>query len=132
MRPVFAMCAELIQSMNSTALQMQSDSTVAAARADKLAVKSMGVATTGIYISLAALVLSCGFSIWTIIDGKKSAREADLQTAALRNEIRDATAAANKARGDLKLAAAEDLRALARTLANIIPTDTRGQPKSKK
>lgn len=132
MRPVFAMCAEIIQSMNSTALQMQSDSAVAAARADKLAARSMRVATIGIYISFVALISSCGFSLWTIIDAKNSAVETDLKTAALRNEIRDATAAANKARADLELAAAEDRKALVRALAKISPPDKRGRPKSKR
>lgn len=131
MRPVFAVCAELIQSMNSTALQMQSDSTIAANRADKLAAKSMKVATVGIYISALALISSCGFSLWTINDAKNSAAEADLKTMALRNEIRDATAAANKARAELELAAAEDRKALVRAVEKMSPPDERGQTKSK-
>ena len=131
MGPVFAMCAELIQSMNSTALQMQSDSTAAAVRADEVAAKSMKIATSGIYIALATLVASCFFSIWTIVDARKSARETDQQTSELRKDIRESTAAANRARIDLERAAAEDRRALVAAVSKMAPLNKRSESKSK-
>lgn len=132
MQPVFAMCAELIQSMNSTALQMQSDSTAAATRADTVSAKSMRVATIGIYIALVTLGISCFFSIWTIVDARKSSHDADLQTSALRKDIRDSTAAANQARRDLESAAAEDRRALIAAVSKMVPADNHSQSKSTK
>ncbi|WP_041741344.1 hypothetical protein [Collimonas fungivorans] len=121
MRPVFAMCAELIQSMNSTALKMQEDSIAASAQAEKRAAQSMKFATIGIWISGLTFIVSSLFSIYTIMDAGHVTSETVGHSEALSKEIHDMTVAVNSARLAFERSATEDRTATIKAPGKIQP-----------
>lgn len=82
LRPMAAQAAQIIRSMNDTALRMQTDyieNAKAAGRQTKIA----------IWIAAASLIVSLFFSYQTYVDAKESSGKSDAQIKAFQNEIRD-------------------------------------------
>ena len=89
LRPMAAQAAQLICSMNDTALRMQADyieNARAAGKQTKIA----------IWIAAASLIFSLFFSYQTNIDAKESSEKNDAQIKAFQSEIRDLIAAQSK------------------------------------
>lgn len=73
MRPLVAQGAELIRSMNETALRMQGDYVANAAKSNEQTRKAMRVAVLTLIVSAVALMASSFFSYLSYADGKTNA-----------------------------------------------------------
>jgi len=133
MRPVFADCADLIRSMNSTALQMQSDSISSSNRSDKMANRSLMVANISIGISIVALIISSAFSLVTLLDSRESGIASDKQSKALASELHAVAAVNSQLKTALDLAAAEAAKQRLENISVSIPSvEAARQPVPKK
>lgn len=117
MRPLVAQGAELIRSMNDTALRMQADYITNAARSDRHTKVAMRVAVWSLIVSAIGLVASSYFSYQSYADAKASAEKGNSQIQAFEKGIKDLTKAQR-----------EDSDALFQALADA----KRATPSSKK
>ncbi len=105
LRPVAAQAAQIIRSMNDTALRMQTDyiensqktehQTQITIQQTKVAVK---IAAVSLIVSTFGLVISAFFSYQSYVDAKKSNVSSDAQIKAFQSEIRDLVAAQREER----------------------------------
>lgn len=105
LRPVAAQAAQIIRSMNDTALRMQTDyiensqktehQTQITIQQTKVAVK---IAAVSLIVSAFGLVISAFFSYQSYVDAKKSNVSSDAQIKAFQSEIRDLVAAQREER----------------------------------
>jgi len=89
MRPLVAQGAEMIRSMNDTALLMQADYISNADRSDRHMKKAMTVAVFSLVVSAVGLIASSWFSYRTYADGKVAAKESRDQGKAFENLHKD-------------------------------------------
>ena len=75
MRPLVAQGAEMIRSMNETAIRMQADYIANAARTDRQTRNATMVAVFSLIVSAIGIVASLWFSYQTYADGKVAAKE---------------------------------------------------------
>ena len=81
--------AELIRSMNDTALRMQADYITNAERSDNKTKNAMRIAVLSLLVSAVGLIASSWFSYQTYADGKAAAEESRSQAAAFENRHKD-------------------------------------------
>ena len=89
MRPLVAQGAELIRSMNDTALRMQGDYIANAARTDRQTRNATGIAVLSFIVSAVGLVASSWFSYQIYVDGKANAVESQKQGDAFEKLAKD-------------------------------------------
>lgn len=87
MRPLVAQGAELIRSMNDTALRMQADYVANAVRADRQTNRAMWVAGASLFISAIGFVVSSYFSYQSYADAKSPAEKSDVQIKVFKDSI---------------------------------------------
>lgn len=108
LRPLAAQSAEIIRSMNDTALRMQADyiensqktehQTQITIQQTKVAVK---IAAVSLIVSAIGLIISAFFSYQSYVDAKKSNESSDAQAKAFQSEIRDLVAAQREERASI-------------------------------
>ncbi len=111
MRPLVAQGAELIRSMNDTALRMQGDYVANAAESNDRTKKAMKVAVLSLIVSAVGLLASSLFSYLSYADGKANAVESKNQGDAF-----------EKLTKDLMTAQHEDRVTLTKALVDMKPT----------
>lgn len=89
MRPLVAQGAELIRSMNETAIRMQADYVANAARSDRHTNRALWVAGASLVISAIGFVVSSYFSYQSYRDSKASGEKTDAQIKVLEDGIRN-------------------------------------------
>jgi len=98
LRPIAAQTAQLIQSMNDTALHMQADYVANAEAAGQQTTFAIRIAALSLFVSAVGLVISSFFSCQSHLDTKESNKSSDAQIKAFQNEIRDLVAAQREER----------------------------------
>nr|WP_315485347.1 hypothetical protein [uncultured Undibacterium sp.] len=87
--PIASQCADLIQSMNDTAINMQADYINNASNNDVQTKKAIQIATRSMWVSIASLILSAAFSLLTFIDSKDSEKKSAAQIKAFQTEMQE-------------------------------------------
>lgn len=111
MRPLVAQGAELIRSMNDTALRLQADYIANAERSDRQTKNAMRVAVLSLVVSAVGLIASSWFSYQSYTDGKATAEEGKSQSKVF-----------EKLTKDLMTAQHEDRVVLTKALADLKQT----------
>lgn len=115
LRPMAAQAAEIIRSMNDTALRMQTDYIQNA--------KTTGLQTRiAIWIAAISLAVSSFFSYQTYADAKDSSKKNDTQIKAYQTEIHDLVAAQREERAAIGKAIVDASRESGTTVKKSIPT----------
>lgn len=89
LRPMAAQAAELIHSMNDTALRMQADYIENAKSAGRLTRIAIWIAAVSLLMSAIGLGISSFFSYQSYVDGRVANEKSEAQAKAFKDEIRD-------------------------------------------
>lgn len=87
MRPIVAQGAELIRTMNETALRMQADYIANAARSDRQTKNAMRVAVLSLIVSAIGLAASSWFSFQSYADSKAADQKSETQLKVFKDGI---------------------------------------------
>lgn len=101
LRPVAAQAAQIIRSMNDTALRMQADYIGNAKTAGRQTRNAIWIAAVSLLVSAIGLAISSFFSYQSYVDVKESGVKSDAQIKAFQNEIRDLATAQHEERATL-------------------------------
>lgn len=107
MRPLVAQGAELIRSMNDTALRMQADYITNAERSDRQTNNALRVAVLSLVVSAVGLIASSWFSYQSYADGKANAVESKKQGDAFEKLTKELMASQHEDRVTLTKALAD-------------------------
>lgn len=89
LRPMAAQAAQIIRSMNDTALGMQADYIENAKTAGRQTRNAIWIAAVSLLVSAIGLAISSFFSYQSYVDVKESGVKSEAQIKAFQNEIRD-------------------------------------------
>lgn len=101
LRPVAAQAAQIIRSMNDTALRMQADYIENAKTAGRQTRNAIWIAAVSLLVSAIGLAISSFFSYQSYVDVKEAGVKSDAQIKAFQNEIRDLATAQHEERATL-------------------------------
>lgn len=113
LRPMAAQAAQLISSMNDTALSMQVNYIKNAEETGRQTKIAMRIAAAGLVLTVIGLAISSYFSYQSSIDSNESGQKSDAQIKAFQIEIRDQAAAQHEERAALLKAITDGQRAFA-------------------
>ena len=88
-RPLVAQGAEVIRSMNETAIRMQADYVANAARADRHTNRALWFAGVSLVVSAIGIVVSSYFSYQSFMDSKASGEKTDAQMKVFEDGVRN-------------------------------------------
>jgi len=111
LRPVAAQAAQIIRSMNDTALRMQADYIENAKTAGRQTRNAIWIAAVSLLVSAIGLAISSFFSYQSYVDVKEAGVKSDAQIKAFQNEIRDLATAQHEERATLVKAIVDARRA---------------------
>lgn len=111
LRPMAAQAAQLISSMNDTALSMQVNYIKNAEETGRQTKIAMRIAAAGLVLTVIGLAISSYFSYQSSIDSNESGQKSDAQIKAFQIEIRDLAAAQHEERAALLKAITDGQRA---------------------
>ena len=111
LRPMAAQAAQLIGSMNDTALSMQVNYIKNAEETGRQTKIAMRIAAAGLVLTVIGLAISSYFSYQSSIDSNESGQKSDAQIKAFQIEIRDLAAAQHEERAALLKAITDGQRA---------------------
>lgn len=89
MRPLVAQGAEMIRSMNETAMRLQADYVQNAARTDRQTRTATIVAAASLFVSAIGFIASTWFSIFSYADAKEASAKGDVQIKAFENKVNE-------------------------------------------
>lgn len=98
LRPMAAQAAQIIRSMNDTALRMQADYIENAKTAGRQTRNAIWIAAVSLLVSAIGLAISSFFSYQSYVDVKEAGVKSDAQINAFQSEIRDLVAAQREER----------------------------------
>lgn len=101
LRPVAAQAAQIIRSMNDTALRMQADYIENAETAGQQTRNAIRIAAVSLLVSAIGLAISSFFSYQSYVDAKEAGVKSDAQIKAFQNEIRGLATAQHEERATL-------------------------------
>lgn len=116
LRPMAAQAAQLISSMNDTALSMQVNYIKNAEETGRQTKIAMRIAAAGLVLTVIGLAISSYFSYQSSIDSNESSQKSDAQFKAFQIEIRDLAAAQHEERAALLKAITDGQRAFPGTV----------------
>ncbi len=111
LRPMAAQAAQLISSMNDTALSMQVNYIKNSEDTGRQTKVAMYIAAAGLILTVIGLVISSYFSYKSSIDSNESSQKSDAQIKAFQIEIRNLAAAQHEERAALLKAITDGQRA---------------------